>query len=199
MKISKNLTLKEVIKSGTAKRKGIDNTPTAEHLQNLKIIAEEVFQPIREHFGVAIGISSGYRSEALNEAIGGSSSSQHCRGQALDIDADMYGKITNSEIFFYILNHLSFDQLIAEFIDDGQPAWVHVSYVDKVENRKQALIATKRSGRTEYLPYSPSLYAEIYGNVPESVTLSKADAYKIYEALLKCGHTDEEFRELLGI
>ena len=98
MKLSKHLSIKEVTKSSTAARLGIDNTPTVSHLIALKEVAENIFEPLRLHFDVPIGVSSGYRSKALNEAIGGSKRSQHSRGQALDLDADMYGKITLSLI-----------------------------------------------------------------------------------------------------
>jgi hypothetical protein len=150
-KLSSNLSLKEVIKSNTAKRKGIDNSPTAEHLANLKVVAVRVFQPIREHFATPIGISSGYRSEALNKAIGGSKTSQHSRGQALDLDADIYGGLTNFDIFFFIKNNIDFDQLIWEFGTDEEPNWVHVSFRADGQNRKSVLKAIKSNGRTKYL------------------------------------------------
>ena len=138
MKISKNLTLKEVMYSQTAIRKGIDNTPTEEHIEKLKVIAEKIFQPLREHFGVPICVSSGCRSKALNKAIGGAHkivngfyvpTSQHCKGEAFDLDADTYGQITNKQIFDYIAENLEYDQLIWEFgteYPDGNPNWVHV-------------------------------------------------------------------------
>ena len=146
MKLSKNLSLSEVIKSNTAIKNGIDNSPTLEHLKNLEILAEKIFQPIREHFGVPIGISSGYRSKALNKAIGGSKTSQHCSGQAIDLDADIYGKVTNKEIFEFIRDNLDWDQLINEY----NYSWVHVSYNEKKENRKQVLKAYKSNGKTKY-------------------------------------------------
>ena len=146
MKLSKNLSLSEVIKSNTAIKNGIDNSPTLEHLNNLEILAEKIFQPIREHFGLPIGISSGYRSKALNKVIGGSKTSQHCSGQALDLDADIYGKVTNKEIFEFIRDNLDWDQLINEY----NYSWVHVSYKNKKENRKQVLKAYKENGKTKY-------------------------------------------------
>ncbi len=146
MKLSKNLSLSEVIKSNTAIKNGIDNSPTLEHLNNLEILAEKIFQPIREHFGVPIGISSGYRSKALNKAIGGSKTSQHCSGQALDLDADIYGKVTNKEIFDFIVENLDFDQVINEF----NYSWVHVSYTTKKANRKMLLKAYKVNNKTHY-------------------------------------------------
>ena len=116
----------------------------------LRAIAENVFEPIRKHFGVAIGVSSGYRSKSLNDAIGGSSRSQHCHGQALDIDADIYGRITNGELFRYIRHGLDFDQLIWEFGDDNDPAWVHVSFVNDGTNRGEILKAYRDNGRVKY-------------------------------------------------
>lgn len=142
MKISDHLTLREVTKSNTADRRGIDNTPTDEHLENLKVVAEKVFEPLRNHFGVPIGISSGYRSEELNKAVRGSKTSHHCKGMALDIDADIFGKITNKEIFNFILHNLEFTQLIWEFGTDDEPNWVHVGY-DPNNLKKQVLRARK--------------------------------------------------------
>ena len=137
MKLSKNLTLKEVVKSNTATRKGIDNTPDHWSIDNLRVIAENVFQPIRDHFGVPIGVSSGFRSKELNKAIGGSKYSQHMVGESLDLDADMYGRVTNSEIFNYVKKNLEWDQMIWEFGDDEEPNWVHISYRSYLPNRKQ--------------------------------------------------------------
>jgi hypothetical protein len=150
MKLSKNLSLSEVIKSNTATRRGIDNTPTSEHLSNLKDIAINVFEPIREHFKTPIGVSSGYRSNELNKAIGGSKTSQHSKGQALDLDADIFGELTNKEIFDFIRENLDFNQLIWEFGNDNEPNWVHVSY-SRLGNRKQVLKAYKNKfGKTKY-------------------------------------------------
>jgi hypothetical protein len=152
MKISPHLNLAEITRSDTAKRHGIDNTPTAEHLENFKLLADKVFEPIREHFGVPIFISSGYRSKALNDFIKGSLSSQHCKGQAIDIDMDgSNGEVTNRMVFDYIKNKLDFDQLIWEFGTDFNPDWVHVSYVKK-GNRKQKLKAVRSGGKTTYIP-----------------------------------------------
>jgi zinc D-Ala-D-Ala carboxypeptidase len=153
MKISTHLNLAEVTRSDSAKRHGIDNTPTAEHLENFKLLAEKVFEPIRLHFKEPIFISSGYRSKALNDFIGGSASSQHCKGQAIDIDMDgSKGGVTNKMVFNFIKDRLDFDQLIAEFPENSNPAWVHVSYV-KTGNRKQILVAKRISGATRYIPY----------------------------------------------
>jgi uncharacterized protein YcbK (DUF882 family) len=116
MQLSKHLSLAEVTRSETAKRRGISNQPTAEHLENFKLLAEKVFEPIRLHFGVPIHISSGYRSAALNKAVGGSKTSQHCSGEAIDIDMDGSANgITNKMIFDFIKDNLQFDQIIWEF------------------------------------------------------------------------------------
>lgn len=107
MQISKHLNLAELTRSQTAKRNGIDNTPTAEHLENFKLLAEKVFEPIRSHFNVPIFISSGYRSKELNSFIKGSPSSQHCKGQAIDIDMDGSNNgVTNRMIFDFIKEKL---------------------------------------------------------------------------------------------
>lgn len=152
MKISPNLNLAEITRSDTAKRHGIDNTPTAEHLENFKLLADKVFEPIREHFKTPIFISSGYRSKELNAFIKGSALSQHCKGQAIDIDMDgSNGEVTNRMVFDFIKNKLDFDQLIWEFGTDFNPDWVHVSYV-KGQNRKQKLKAVRSGGKTKYLP-----------------------------------------------
>ena len=150
MKISQHLSLSEVTRSDSAKRHGIDNNPTAEHLENFKLLAEKVFEPIRAHFGVPIHISSGYRSKALNAFIKGSASSQHCKGEAIDIDMDGSSNgVTNKMIFDFIKDKLDFDQLIWEFGSDKNPDWVHVSYT-KVGNRKQKLKAVRSGGKTTY-------------------------------------------------
>ena len=161
MQLSKNLALAEVTRSETAKRRGISNMPTPEHIENFKKLAEKVFQPIRDHFGAPIRISSGYRSAALNKAIGGAGktvngvyvpSSQHCTGEAIDIDMDGTA-ITNAAIFNFIKDNLEFDQLIWEFGTDSNPDWVHVSYESTGKQRKQILKAKKSGGKTTYVPY----------------------------------------------
>mgnify|MGYP001102957940 CR=1 FL=1 len=151
MKLTENLSLAEVTKSVTALRHGIANTPTVTHLINLKEVAKNIFQPCREHFGMPLAVTSGYRSEVLNDLIGGSKRSQHSKGEALDLDAQVYGGFTNRELFLYIKDHLVFDQLIGEFPDNvGEFAWVHVSY--KADgNRGEVLIAYKDdNNRTKY-------------------------------------------------
>ena len=150
MYVSKNLTLKEATRSTTAKRLGLENKPDDPQITNLKLIAEHVFQPLRDHFGVPIYVSSGYRSPKLNSAIGGSRTSQHCQGRALDLDADVFGKVTNAEIFHYIKDCLDFDQLIWEFGDDSNPAWVHVSYKSPTENKGRVMRPEKDEVGTYY-------------------------------------------------
>lgn len=153
MQLSENLSLAEVMRSETAKRNGISNKPNPRHLENLKIIAGKIFQPIRNFFQRPIHLSSGYRSEELNAFIKGSASSQHCTGEALDIDMDGT-EITNKEVFDYIKNNLEFDQLIWEFGTNDNPDWVHVSYKASGKQRKQILKATKVKGKTVYVPYN---------------------------------------------
>lgn len=154
MKLSKNLSLNEVTKSTTALRRGINNTPTEEHIENLKYVAEKVFQPIREHFGVPIYISSGYRSQALNEAIGGSPRSFHSHGMALDLDQDGRNKgVSNADVFYYIKNNLPYTELIWEFGDETNPNWVHVAIAPGRENEKNTKIAQRVNNRTTYIKW----------------------------------------------
>ena len=154
MKLSVHLDLSEVVRSESAKRKGISNMPTAEHIANFKILAEKVFEPIREHFRCPIHISSGYRSKELNAAIGGSATSEHCSGQAIDIDMDgTPNGVTNRMVFDYIKDNLDFNQLIFEFGDAQNPDWVHVSYSATGNQRKQILRASRVNGKTTYSPY----------------------------------------------
>ena len=148
-RISKHISWNEATRSQTAIRKGINNTPKKWHIENMKLLAENIFEPLREHFGVPIKIESFFRSPKLNKMIGGSSSSQHPKGQAIDIDDD-YGKITNADIFYFIKENLDFDQLIWEFGTDQNPDWVHVSYISENSNRNQVLRAFKSKGKTYY-------------------------------------------------
>jgi zinc D-Ala-D-Ala carboxypeptidase len=150
MKISDHITYAEAIHSQTAKRKGIDNTPNPNQIEAMKLLAEKVFEPLREWVGGPIKVNSFFRSPELNTAIGGSKTSQHCKGQAIDID-DVYGYKTNSEMYHWIKENLSFDQMIWEFGTDTQPNWVHVSYVSEENNRNRCLKAYKDDmGRTKY-------------------------------------------------
>jgi hypothetical protein len=144
MEISKHISYTEATKSATAQRKGIYNTPNGTELENMQTLASEIFEPIREALGnKPLRITSFFRSRALNEAIGGSSTSQHCKGQAMDIDAD-YSHTSNKAIF---------DQLIWEFGDNLNPDWIHVSYKNEVDNRNQILKAVRVNGKTKYINY----------------------------------------------
>jgi len=148
MNLSKNLTLAEVTKSATAERLEIDNSSMDDVvLENLKAIATSVFQPARNALG-PIRVSSGYRSPALNKAIGGAATSQHSKGEALDLQGIRTG---NEQIFHYIKDNLVFDQLIWEFGDDDEPDWVHVSYKRSGKNRNMVLKSVKVNGKTSYL------------------------------------------------
>jgi hypothetical protein len=154
MKLSEHLDLSEVIRSESAKRNGILNMPTEAHIANFKLLAEKVFEPIRNHFRCPIHISSGYRSLELNKCIGGAATSQHCSGEAIDIDMDgSPNNVTNKMIFNYIKDNLEFDQMIWEFGNDSNPDWVHVSYESTGKQRKQVLKAYKENGKTHYKTY----------------------------------------------
>ncbi len=148
--ISKHISEKEATKSVTALRLGIDNTPNGDSLSNMKIIAEKVFEPLRDWVQGPIKINSFYRSIALNESIGGSSKSQHCQGRALDLD-DVYGYKTNKEMFDWIRDNLNYDQMIWEFGNEDNPDWVHVSYVSEDKNRNRILKAVRDDGKTKYI------------------------------------------------
>ena len=147
--ISKHISDKEGVYSRTALRLDIDNIPEPYHLVNMQIIAELVFEPLREWVGGPIKINSFYRCKELNSTIGGSSRSQHCEGRAIDID-DTFGHKTNAEMFEYIKDNLDFDQLIWEFGNDNNPDWVHVSYVSSDENRRRIMKAYKLNGKSKY-------------------------------------------------
>ena len=150
MKLSQHLDLSEVIRSESAKRNGISNMPIALHIENFKLLAEKVFEPVRLHFGCPIHISSGYRSVELNKCIGGSLTSQHCTGEAIDIDMDSSTSgVTNKMVFDYIKDNLVYDQIINEF----DYSWVHVSYAANGKNRKQVLKAVRANGKTIYQNY----------------------------------------------
>jgi len=147
--ISKHISEKEGVYSTTATRRGIDNIPNSDELNNMRLLAEEVFEPLRAYVGGPIKINSFFRSAELNKTIGGSSKSQHCKGQAMDID-DTFGRMTNAEMYYWIKEHLDFDQMIWEFGDDENPDWVHVSYVSGNENRNRCLRAIRKNGKTGY-------------------------------------------------
>jgi zinc D-Ala-D-Ala carboxypeptidase len=135
--ISKYITYLEATTSQTATRKGIVNTPGDKELINMQLVAIRVFDDVREYFDTPLRVSSFYRSLLLNNSVGGAKTSQHVKGQAIDIQGT--GDISNKMIFEYIKDKLDFDQLIWEFGTDKNPAWVHVSYVSKEKNRKQIL------------------------------------------------------------
>ena len=148
--ISKHISDREGVYSTTATRRGIDNTPDKEHLDNMKLLAEKIFEPLRKWVGGPIRINSFYRGPELNKAIGGSSKSQHCKGQAMDIDDNGCHK-TNAEMYAWIKDNVEFDQMIWEFGNDDNPNWVHVSYVSPEENRNRCLKAYKENGKTKYM------------------------------------------------
>ena len=148
--ISKHISMKEAVYSNTAIRRGIDNTPGKYELQNMELLARKVFEPLREHVGKPIKINSFYRSIELNQAIGGSSKSQHCEGRAIDID-DTYGHMSNADMYAFIKENLDFDQMIWEFGTEENPNWVHVSYIDPETNRNRCLQAYKdNNNKTQY-------------------------------------------------
>ena len=149
VRLSQNFTIQEYIKSQTALRQGIDNTPTEEHMGNATALFRNVVQKVRDQFGVTV-INSGYRGEALNKAVGGSSTSQHCKGEAVDIECP---GTPNYDVAKWIEDNLDFDQLILEFYTPGIPdsGWVHVSYKSE-GNRKSVLTAMKENGKTVYKP-----------------------------------------------
>ena len=148
-KISKHVSLKEGVYSITAIRLGLKNDPSDNHLQNMKLLSEKIFEPLRIYVGGPIKINSFYRGPELNKAIGGSLKSQHCSGQAMDID-DTFGVMENSAMFNWIQDHSDFDQLIWEFGDECNPDWVHVSYVNPGENRNRCLQAYRDKNKTKY-------------------------------------------------
>jgi len=151
MKLTENFSLNELTKSQTAERKGIDNTPSTEHQDNLKSLCEMILQPIRDHFGQVVSVSSGYRSPELCVAIGSSTKSQHASGCAADFE--IFG-VSNKELADYIDENLDYDQLILEYWkgeDEPNSGWVHCSYTNG-SNRKQYLRAYKENGSTKYEP-----------------------------------------------
>ena len=150
MKLSNNFRLNELIRSQTAERKGIDNTPSAEHQENLKSLCTNVLQPIRDHFGKVVTVSSGYRSPELCIAIGSKTTSQHAKGEAADFE--IFG-VSNKVLADWIHNNINYDQLILEFWspEDPNKGWIHCSY-SRDNNRKQYLRAYKNEGKTKYEP-----------------------------------------------
>lgn len=149
MSVSKHISMKEAVESYTAKRRGIKNVPSEYELVNMTAVAENIFEPLREWVGGPIKINSFFRSVELNQAIGGSSKSQHCQGRAIDID-DTYGWKTNAEMYHWVKENLDFDQMIWEFGTDENPDWVHISYVSQDGNRNRCLKAERINGKTTY-------------------------------------------------
>jgi len=149
MNLSANFTLKELTRSDTADRLDIDNQPNEEQIESLRLLCENILQPVRDHFGKPVKISSGFRCSALNQATGGSSNSDHCKGQAADIEID---GLPNPELAQWIMDNLDYTQLILEFYTQGQPnsGWVHISF-DPNNLKMQELTAVKVAGKTTYL------------------------------------------------
>lgn len=147
MNLSKHVTLAEFTRSDAAIRHGIYNEMDSGQIEKAKALCENVFEPIREHLGKPIRISSGYRSPSVNKRIGGSATSQHCKGEAMDLD------LQDRDLFEWIVNNVEFDQAIYEFGNDNAALWFHLSY-RKGNNRKQILRAIKVGGKTQYIPYS---------------------------------------------
>jgi zinc D-Ala-D-Ala carboxypeptidase len=150
MNLSANFTLKELTRSDTATRLGLDNNPNNEALENLKLLCEKVLQPVRDHFGKSVTVNSGFRSPESNSAVGGSKTSDHCLGRAADIEIP---GVANADLAQWVMDNLEYTQLILEFYTPGIPdsGWVHVSY-DPNNLKKQELTATKVAGKTTYLP-----------------------------------------------
>jgi putative chitinase len=152
MQLSEHFNLKEFTKSETAIRKRIDNTPNAAHAENLKNVCEKILEPVRRHFGKPVRINSGYRGPALNAAVGGSSKSQHCNGEAVDFEID---GLPNPDLAKWVSENCDFDQIILEFYDPKEgpnSGWVHASYTSSGKNRKQKLTAVTVNGKTVYKP-----------------------------------------------
>lgn len=150
MHLTKNFTLEELTKSETALRFCMDNTPNDEQLANMVALCECVLQPIRDHFGKGVKVNSGFRDPEVNAKVGGSKTSDHCKGMAADIEIP---GVANAELAQWIVDNLEFRQVILEFYTPGIPdsGWVHVSY-NPGDNKKQVLTATKQNGKTAYLP-----------------------------------------------
>lgn len=166
MNLTPHFTLKELTESPTAKAKGIDNTPTAEHLANMKYVCEKILEPVRAYFGKPVQVNSSYRSPALNRAIGGSLTSQHVNGQAVDFEVP---GISNKTVADWVSENLEFDQIILEFYNPAEgpnSGWVHASLKKEGGNRKQKLVALKDGSNTVYKPvtdFDPNNSYEQYG------------------------------------
>lgn len=187
IKISKHISYKEATHSNTATRKGITNIPNDTELKAMKTLAEKVFEPVRIHFNEPIRITSFFRSIALNKQIGGSQTSQHCKGEAIDLDA-MNG-ITNKQVYDYIKKNLVFDQLIWEFGTDKNPDWVHVSYTTTKINRKQLLKAERKNGKSVYTVINDTI---------NTTTLSKQVAVVKVSTTLNLREKGSEDAKIIG-
>ncbi len=152
-KLSQHLTYKEATITTTK----LPNSPNDIQLANMEKVALAIFEPIRRHFNVPIYVTSFFRSKEVSEAIGGATNSQHGTGQAIDIDAHHYGKITNKQVFDYVKANLDYDQLIAEKLSDNseEPSWIHISYVSADQNRKEILVHESVGGTAKYCKYDP--------------------------------------------
>ena len=150
-KLTEHFTLEEMTASPTAKKLGLSNTPTAEHIENMRYCCEKILEPVRNHFGKAVSINSSYRSPAVNTAVGGSKTSQHVNGQAIDFEIN---GISNKIVADWIADNLEFDQVILEFYVEGDKnsGWVHASIKKEGGNRKQKLLAKKDGKSTKYVP-----------------------------------------------
>jgi len=148
--LTANFSLHELSKSETALRMGLDNTPDDEATENLRLLCEKVLQPVRDHFGKGVKVNSAYRSPESNAAVGGSKTSDHCKGMAADIEIP---GVANADLAQWIMDNLDYTQLILEFYTPGIPdsGWVHVSF-DPANLKKQELTATKVASKTQYLP-----------------------------------------------
>ena len=150
MNLTANFTLSEMTKSETALRQGMANDPSQTEIDNLRTLCEKVLQPVRDHFGKGVKVNSGFRHPLVNAKVGGSTTSDHCKGFAADIEIP---GIANADLAQWIADNCEFRQLILEFYTPGIPdsGWVHVSY-NPADNKKQILTATKQDGKTVYLP-----------------------------------------------
>lgn len=159
-KISNNITFKEATKSRKATELGVDNLPNEDQLANMILVAENVFQPLREHYGWAISITSFFRSELVNKSVGGSTHSKHKKGQAIDIDADVIShefedgsEFTNKHIFDWIVANCEFDTIIWEYGNVDEPAWVHVTYVEGNNRKRMLRVVRDLRGKPHYSNY----------------------------------------------
>lgn len=176
MKLTEHFTLEELTVSPTAKKLGIPNTPTPEHIENMKYVCEKILEPVRAHFGKAVTINSSYRSPAVNAKVGGSKTSQHCNGEAVDFEIQ---GISNKALADWVGDNLEFDQVILEFWSSKEGAnsgWVHASIKRNGKNRKQRLIATKKGGKTTYTPVADFDPSTVPGEVKHIAAIAKQAA-----------------------